>query len=88
MALNKNEKLKVLKAIKLLDLPERKQEVSENANEIKISWIERTPTEILENIDSREIDEELLGKLAEQVFSLIKSYPKLLQEVGAKYFTN
>ena len=69
MALNKEDKVNIFKVIKLLGLPKEKPEFSDKAQEIKFSWVERTPTEILENIDSKDLDEKLLRKLAEQVFS-------------------
>jgi hypothetical protein len=96
MALNKEEKSKIIKVIELLDRHKDKPEISET--EKAQSWRGKPPIPILCNIvkygeyekdlnkEGDLNDEELLRKFAEQTFSVVKDYPELMQELKAKYF--
>lgn len=98
MALNREDKIKMLGALSLLGLPDKKQEISESVNKVEFSWREKPPIPILANakeysdyLDDLDKegdldDEELLQKLAEQIFSYVKKYPELMRELKEKYF--
>jgi len=96
MALNKEDKIKMLGALSLLGLPDKKQEISENKQ--AESWRGKPPIPIMGgasqlNNYAKDLDkegdlgdEEILRSFAGLVFSKVKDYPELMRELKEKYF--
>lgn len=94
--LNKGEKIKMLTAIALLNLPDKKTAITAETSQ-SIKDIQITDEEFNNIINSyikdkyiekMATDEELLKSLAEQALNYAKDYPPLMLELKNKYFNN
>jgi len=94
--LNKNDKFKMLTAIALLNMPDKKTAITEETNQ-SIKDIQITDEEFNniitsyikdKYIEKMATDEELLKSLAEQALNYAKDYPPLMLELKNKYFNN
>jgi len=95
MALNKEDKIKILKTLDMFKGYE-KQEIKEG--EARESWRGKPPIPIMGgasqlhnyakdlNKEGDLEDKEILRSFAGLVFSKIKDYPELMREIKEKYF--